>query len=156
MNQIIAQFELQTKLFKNATTAFNEADAGKSTGEANHAKWLIGHTVSGRYMIANILGLNQSEPFPDLFSNLKGIQKDIQYPSMADLTKDWDAISEKVIGRLKEMTDADFNAPEPFPHPMSDGTLKGVFGFFAHHEAYTLGQIGYIRRIFGMEAMKYN
>jgi hypothetical protein len=156
MQIIIAQLELQTKLFKNSTSGYDESNAGKTSGEANHVKWLTGHTVSTRYMMANLLGLNQQEPFPELFANGKGRQADAQYPAMNELVKDWDSISQKVISRLKEMSDADFSAPAPFPHPMSDGTLKGLFGFFSHHEAYTVGQISYARRIFGMEAMKYN
>ena len=54
------------------------------------------------------------------------------------------------------MTDKDFEVKEPFPSPTSDGTFKGAYAFLAHHEAYTIGQIAYARRIFGMEAMKYN
>ena len=156
MQQIISQLELQTKLFKNATKGFNENNAGKLNGEANHAKWLTGHTVSSRYALANVLGLNQSEPFPELFSNRKGRDDNAHYPSMNDLVKNWDDISGKLISRLKEMKESDFNAPEAFPTPTSDGTYKGLIGFFAHHEAYTIGQIAYARRIHGMEAMQYN
>jgi hypothetical protein len=156
MQPVISQLELQTLLFKNATKEFEDDLAGTINGEANHVKWLTGHTVSTRYMMANLIGLKQAEPFPELFAEGKGRQDNVQYPSMTALVKSWDDISEKIISRLKEMKDADFNATAPFPHPMSDGTYKGLFGFFAHHEAYTIGQISYARRIHGMEAMKYN
>jgi hypothetical protein len=129
MQQIISQFELQTRLFKNATKGFDETSAGRKNGEANHAKWLTGHTVSSRYALANVLGLNQAEPFPELFSNRKGNDDSAQYPSMNELVKSWDSISDKLIARLKEMKDADFNAREAFPTPLSDGTTKGLINF---------------------------
>jgi hypothetical protein len=152
---VISQLELQTMLYNNCVDGWKEADAEKRPGQANHVKWIAGHLVSSRHMMANALGLGVQEPFPALFENLKGRQDDVKYPSMAELTKDWNSISGKVINKLKSMSDAQLNAPAPFPTPGGDGTLKGTFGFFAHHEAYTIGQLGYARRIAGMEAMKY-
>jgi DinB superfamily len=151
----IAQLELQTMLYNNCVDGWNDADAAKRPGQANHVKWIAGHLVSTRYMMANLLGLGVQEPFPALFENGKGRQEDATYPSMAELTKDWNGISAKVINKLKSMSDAELNAAAPFPTPAGDGTLKGTFGFFAHHEAYSIGQLGYARRIAGMEAMKY-
>ncbi len=155
MKQIIAQFELHTRLFKNTTEGFSEANAGKRQGEATHVKWLVGHCTSSRFTMAKMLGLTEAEPFPALYENRKGIQADATYPTMAELTKDWDAISEKIVGAMKKMDDNYWNAPEAFEHPMSDGTMGGVFAFIAQHEAYTIGQISILRRTFGMPAMKY-
>jgi len=156
MQIVISQLDLQTRLFKNATTGYSEADASTTSGEANHVKWLTGHVVSTRYMMANVVGITEQEPYPDLFAQGKGRQPDAEYPAMTDLVKDWDGISQKLIDRLNQMSDEDFNAAPPFPLPMGDGTLKGFVGFLSHHEAYTIGQIAYARRIFGMESMKYN
>lgn len=153
---VIGQLELQTKLFENSTVGFSEDDAARVHGAANHVKWIAGHTVSSRYMMANVLGLAEEQPFPDLFANGKGRQDEVKYPSMSDLTRDWSAISAKVVARLKSMSDADLSAPSPFPHPMTDGKLSGLIGFLTHHEAYSIGQLGYARRIAGMDAMKYD
>jgi hypothetical protein len=151
----ISQLELQTMLYNNCTDGWSDADAEKRPGQANHVKWIAGHLVSTRYMMANLLGLGQAEPFPALFEKGKGREDGAKYPSMAELTKDWNGISEKVIAKLKSMSDAELNAAAPFPTPAGDGTLKGTFGFFAHHEAYTIGQLGYARRVAGMPAMEY-
>ena len=156
LDHVTAQLQMQTKLFNNATVGFSDDDADRRTGQANHVKWLTGHIVSSRYGMANMLGLAQSEPFPELFANTKGRQDGVTYPSMTELTKDWNAISDKVITKLRSMSDADLAAPAPFDVPTGDGTVKGVFAFLAHHEAYTIGQIAYVRRIVGLEAMKYN
>lgn len=152
---VTSQFELQTMLYTNCVDGWSDADAEKRPGQANHVKWIAGHLVSSRCSLANVLGLGLQEPFPALFENRKGRQDDVKYPSMAELTKDWNGISAKLIAKLKSMSDAELNASAPFPTPAGDGTLKGTIGFFAHHEAYTIGQLGYARRIAGMEAMKY-
>lgn len=156
MNLIIEQLKLHNKLFKNATQDFSEADAERIHGQANHAKWLTGHLVSTRYFMGSLIGLQEKEPFPDLFGRGRGMQAGIKYPSMAELTRDWDSLSEKIIDRLNGMGDEEWNAPSKFKFPIADETLKGVVAFMAHHEAYTLGQMAYIRRLSGMEAMKYN
>lgn len=152
---VIAQFELQTMLYTNCVDGWTEADAEKRPGQANHVKWIAGHLVSSRCSLANVLGLGLQEPFPALFENRERRQDDVQYPSMAELTKDWNGISAKLTAKLKSMSDPELNTPAPFPTPAGDGTIKGTIGFFAHHEAYTIGQLGYARRIAGMEAMKY-
>jgi hypothetical protein len=155
MHYIIEQYKLQTKLFINATTGYSETDAEKMTANANHVKWLTGHIASSRFFQAYLLGLNEQEPFPELFGRGKGQQADTKYPSMQELTKDWNSLSEKMIKRMEAMTDAEWSAPAEFPFPMADGTLASVFAFMSHHEAYTIGQIAYIRRIHGLESMKY-
>jgi hypothetical protein len=155
MHYIIEQYKLQTKLFMNATTGYSDADAEKMTSQANHVKWLTGHLASSRFFQANLLGLNDQEPFPELFGRGKGQQPDTKYPSMKELTKDWNSLSEKMIKRMEAMSEEEWKAAAAFPFPMNDGTLASVFAFMAHHEAYTIGQIAYIRRIHGLDSMKY-
>mgnify|MGYP003392987153 CR=1 FL=1 len=152
---VIAQLELQTMLFNNATTGFSNAAAENRLGQANHVKWLTGHLVSSRHMMANMVGLGVKEPYPALFENGKGRRDDTAYPSMAELTKDWNTVTGMLIDKLGKLSETELDAKLPYPLPGSDGTLRGHFGFMAHHEAYTIGQISYARRIAGMEAMKY-
>lgn len=152
---IIAQLAMHTRLFHNVTTGFTEDDAGRLMAGANHVKWLTGHLVSARFMTARLVGLTDPEPFPALFADLKGRQDGAVYPTMAELTRDWPPISERLLHRLAHLSAAELASPPPFRTPTDDGTLKGFLAFVAHHEAYTIGQIGYVRRMVGLAGMAY-
>lgn len=155
IKSIISQFELQTSLMKNVTVGINDSDAQSRLNEnTNHIAWLTGHIVSIRFMIAGALGSPTQEPFPELFENGKGLDNTAQYPSMEDLMKDWDSISEKDLQLMNQLTEEALSQKMPRPVPTGD-TLGDFLVFLLHHEAYTLGQIGISRRFFGLEAMSY-
>lgn len=153
---LIIQFNLQTRLFNNVTVGVTDSDAQtQMNGNTNHAAWLTGHIVSTRFMLANVLGLNVKEPFPAFFENGKGLDKTAKYPSMSALTKDWNALSEKMVAALSSLNEEALNNKMPRPVPTGD-TLGDFIAFLIHHEAYTIGQLGISRRFFGLEGMKYS
>ncbi len=156
IKNLIDQFNLHTRLFNNVTVAIKDGDAAKPMNEnTNHIAWLTGHTVSTRFMLAGALGLKESEPFPEQFENGKGIDKNAKYPSMGELTKDWNSLSTKIASALNLLNEETLNAKMPRPVPTGD-TLSDYISFLMHHEAYTLGQLGIYRRYYGVDAMKYN
>lgn len=156
IKHLINQFNLQTRLFNNVTTGIKDSDSTKQMNEnTNHTAWLTGHTVSTRFMLAGALGLKEAEPYPELFQNGKGLDKNAKYPSMADLTSGWNSISEKVAAALNALSEEVLATKMPRPVPTGD-TLGDFISFLMHHEAYTIGQLGIYRRFHGEEAMKYN
>ncbi|MBK6481721.1 MAG: DinB family protein [Chitinophagaceae bacterium] len=155
LNPLIAQLELQTILFHNAVIGISDHDAKRQIStNTNHVAWLTGHLVSSRYFLANVLGLRVQEPFPELFAERKGIQKHADYPDQLELTKDWDTISDLLLAKIKMLTADALNEKLAFPVPTGD-TIEALIAFIAHHEAYTIGQIGLYRRYFGYPGMKY-
>jgi alkylhydroperoxidase/carboxymuconolactone decarboxylase family protein YurZ len=156
IKHLINQFNLQTRLFNNVTVAIKDGDAAKPMNEnTNHIAWLTGHTVSTRFMLAGALGLKESEPFPELFQNGKGIDRAYDYPTMDELTKDWNSLAVKIASAMNSLTEESLNAKMPRPVPTGD-TLGDFISFLMHHEAYTIGQIGIYRRYYGLDAMKYD
>jgi hypothetical protein len=157
ISALISQFELQTRLFNNVLDNVNDDHAHKPAKEdTNHLAWLTGHVLSSRFMMANVLGMIENEPHADLFGNGKGLQKDVKYPSINELRKEWNPLNEKLIAKLNSLTNEELNAKAPFPLPMSGDNIKTAIAFFAHHEAYTIGQMGLLRRFHGLPGMKYN
>jgi hypothetical protein len=156
IKQLINQFNLHTRLLNNVTVAIKDGDAAKPMNEnTNHIAWLTGHTVSTRFMLAGALGLKETEPFPELFQNGKGIDKTANYPSMDELTKGWNSLSTKIASALNSLSEEALNTKMPRPVPTGD-SLGDFISFLMHHEAYTLGQLGIYRRYYGVDAMKYN
>jgi len=73
---------------------------------------------------------DDKEPHPELFANRKGIQADVKYPSMDELTKGWDEIGKKLTARLSEMTEEELSNPTPFQIPTGNNTLQGPCRFY--------------------------
>ncbi|NRB53480.1 MAG: DinB family protein [Saprospiraceae bacterium] len=155
---VIDQFHLQTRLFENVVKGFREEHLHERLdGITNHVAWITGHLVSGRYLAAFVLGVPAREPYPELFAKGKGLDENIRYPSLEELTKDWPTISEKLLARLENLTEIELNSEAPVPSPMTprNQTLRGFITFISHHEAYHIGQLGILRRYFDLEAMSY-
>ena len=96
LQPVIEAFKLQTRLFRNVTKDITEEHVKADfAGSPNHIAWITGHLVSSRYMLGSVLGLTEREPFPGLFESQKGIQHDIDYPSMDELTAGWEEFSRK-------------------------------------------------------------
>jgi hypothetical protein len=153
---LLSQFKLQEKLFSNVTEGLKNEDRHlRMNQNTNHFAWLIGHTVSTRHMLLNVLGVASKEAFPELFAEGKGLQENVTYPVVEELTKDWNSVSKKLHERLNSISDNELDAAAPFPTPIGT-SVKDFVSFCAHHEAYTLGQLGLYRRFHGYPAMKYN
>lgn len=155
LSALVSQLQLQTRLFHNALSGISDKDAIRQINtNTNHVTWLTGHLVSSRFFLANVLGIRAQEPFPELFAERKGILPHAEYPGQQDLMKDWDMISDLLISKLQSITPERLNEKIPFPVPTGD-TLESLIAFIAHHEAYTIGQIGLYRRYFGYAGMEY-
>jgi len=137
--------------FNNAIDGITTEDSTKRMNEnINHIAWLTGHIVSCRYMLCGMLGVQVSEPYPELFGNLKTIQEDVTYPSLTELVNVLPEITEQLISKLNSMSEEDFRK-DAF-----GGKLIDIVLFFTYHEAYHIGQIGILRKALGYEAIKHN
>jgi uncharacterized damage-inducible protein DinB len=157
ISAIIEQFELQTRLFNNLlkdvdTTNYNK----KPNSSTNNYAWLAGHVLNTRYSITNIIGIKLSSPYAELYNNFRGFDPKLSYPSLDEVKNDWIKLSEKLTTGLNGLNEDFINAPAPFKVPIGDNTMKGILAFFAHHEAYHIGQLGYLRRYLGIPAMAYD
>ena len=152
----VTMVALHTQLFYNSIDGISEETAQKRpNSNSNHIAWIAGHTLSARYTLANVCGVPDKEPFPELFLHGKSIEAG-DYPSLEEMKVHWKIISEKLLSRLKEIDEKTLNGNAPFKLPVDDPTVRGTIAFFVHHEAYHIGQLSLVRKIFGSDAMKYS
>lgn len=152
---IAKQFDLQNRLFKNAIEGLNEKNGERINEFTNHAAWISGHVVSARYNAGAVLGLKATQLHPELFDHGSSIDPTVTYPSAESTLADFEAISNLIIEELNKTTDETMQQKAPMPCPLGD-TIGDLFAFFAHHEAYHIGQLGILRKYFGNEAMSYS
>ena len=113
------------------------------------------HLVSTRCFLTNLLGGQATEPHPELFAEGKGLETDGTYPTIADSLASFNEASAKLNDTLASATPEFLNTEAPFPVPTGK-TLGDMVAFLAHHEAYHIGQIGILRRVFERDAMSYS
>ncbi|HEY3250305.1 MAG TPA: DinB family protein [Ignavibacteria bacterium] len=152
---VIEQFKMQTRLFNNVLQDFEKDYDKRPNEKTNHAAWLAGHVLYARLNIANMIGVNEPNPYSNLYDNFKGLDEKAKYPSLAEVKKNWNDLTAKFTDKLESIPDEQLNSPAPFPLPIADSSLKGMIAFFAHHEAYHIGQLSYARKYLGYEPMKY-
>lgn len=148
---IIQSFQMQTAFFGKSIDGISEESATKIINkDVNHIAWIAGHIVSCRYMLCGMMGLQVTEPYPEIFGNLKGIQEATDYPPLSSLLETLNEVTEQLIKKLSEMDEEELHK-EAF-----GGRLIDIILFFAYHEAYHIGQIGMLRKALGYEAIKHN
>jgi hypothetical protein len=159
MYSILVLFDMQSTFFSSAIDGISDKDAhNRLNTKANHIAWLTGSLVQQRYDLAEGLKvspaiLQKRSAAPELFSNHKGIQDNVSYPSLTEFSKDWQQITPVLRDALLRATDAQLDAPYEMPDMKM--TYFDLLSFSIYREANCIGQIALWRRLLGYEAMKY-
>ncbi len=157
MFMLINLYDWHTKLFRNVIEGISDKDAQNRLGtKANHVAWIAGSLVNGRYELGNLLGLELKQGSHELFSDYKGIQDNVSYPSLTEFKKDWEDISPALKDALMNVSDEQLNGADPFNMPGGPFTFFDSIIACMDRESYCIGQIGLYRRLLGYEAMKYS
>ena len=153
---LAAQFDLHTRLFNNVLDGITDAEAEERARDTvNHLIWLAGHLTSTRFGMGKVTGLQEQDPWSELFSHGHGISDEGDYPSIDEIRAKWNAISGTISASLAHLPDEVLGSPAPAKVPINDETLGGMLAFLMHHEAYHIGQMGLLRKYLGKDAMSY-
>ncbi|MBC7451650.1 MAG: DinB family protein [Cytophagales bacterium] len=154
MSSIIVLFDMQTSFFPKAIEGIQDIDAQKRLDtKANHVAWLAGSLVEQRYELVNQFGIQAKQSAHDLFSNNKGIQDGMEYPSLESFKKDWDAITDSAREALLNADAATLE--KPIVMPGMTMTFYDLITFMIYREANCIGQIALWRRLLGYTPMNY-
>ncbi|HEY8784263.1 MAG TPA: DinB family protein [Mucilaginibacter sp.] len=156
--QLLAQYDLHNTLFNNVIVDISEDEANtRLVPTMNNIKWLAGHLVWGQLGLAPMGNVQIDIPWIDLYNTqLKHpVNMDIKAPTLEEIKKEWNHYSGPIREGLEQLSDEALNTPIEFPLPAFK-TTEGLWSFINHHQAYTIGQIGILRRGLGKEAMKYS
>ena len=135
----------------------NEDEANvRIAPEVNNVHWLAGHLVWGQLGLAKMGGILVDIPWTDHFNTQlkEPVSKSLKMPNLEEIKIAWNEYVEPIRLGLEQIPDEALNGQIEFPLPAFK-TVGGLWAFINHHQAYTIGQIGILRRFFGKEAMKY-
>lgn len=144
--------QLNTSLLDRMLDGISDEEAfTRPDGKANSAHFILGHLTASRYGMAGLLGNTDEPSWRSLFSRGAEIKDKSAYPSFAELKKAWQDVSEKLHDCLTHVRNEELAAPSDLEFPGVDKTIGGSLAFLHFHEAYHLGQLGYLRRLLGLE-----
>lgn len=156
--QLLAQYDLHTLLFNNVIAGIDEHESLlRPAPQVNHVKWLAGHLVWGQGGLARMAGVTLEIPWLDHYNTQipqPPPEDVVPIPSMAEIQHAWNLYAHPIHEGLEKLSDGMLNKPIDFPMPQFS-SQEGLWAFINHHQAYTIGQIGILRRWLGKDAMKY-
>ncbi len=149
-------FKLNHRLFLNTLEGVTEEHAKeKISDHSNPFIWIATHTLWARYNTLGLLGKPVENPYKGFFENFKPYDTNDAYPTLAEVKKGWENLGELLKEALHSVTPEHLAAEAPFKSPIGDFTIGGTIIFLAQHESYDIGQMGYLKKYFTKEAMKY-
>jgi len=156
-NQLLVQFDLHYTLFNNVLVDINEEESDiRLAPGINNIKWLAGHLVWGQGALARMgsvpMNIEWLAHYDTQIANPPG--PELRAPSLEEIKAGWNKLNDPIHKGLEALPDEVLNTPIEFPLP-AFRTVEGLWTFINHHQAYTIGQIGILRRVLGKEAMKY-
>jgi hypothetical protein len=162
---LLDQFDLHNVLYNNVIADITDEESDKCVADPmNSVKWLAGHLAWAQLNLGNIGGVPVDFLWRDHFHTKQGATPaDLsappsELPALQEIKDKWNEMAPVIRKGLENLPDAALDTVINIPHPIFpfDNTLAGLWAFINHHQAYTIGQIGILRRGLGKDAMKYS
>ncbi len=112
-------------------------------GDGASISWIVGHLLNYRCAVLRAIGVEHPNPYQEKFSFQSPATDGGDYPDIAELLADWNALHGKLNNALGDLTE-DRLLGETDLHG-GDGSLLGALTFHMWHEAYHIGIMGLLR-----------
>jgi uncharacterized damage-inducible protein DinB len=147
---IAGMFKTNTGLVKKTMDEVDpESWFLKPGADSNHLMWVLGHLVWSRSNVLKILNQPVDIPSAPLFARGARLASPDEYPSVAEIKRAWDEVSEKLSSILGSAPVDHLAEPALSTPPSFDGKVSGNIAFLAFHETYHVGQVSYLRKWLG-------
>lgn len=151
---VLAQMRETTAAYPRALAGIgHEALLSRPGPRSNPMLWVAGHLVQARTRLLGAFGPPRTLPWADLFATGSVIGDLTRYPGIGELVAVWRSASDELVKRIAALPDQQLGEPPPAWLTGGDGTVLGALAFAAFHEAYHVGQMGYLRKWLGAEGI---
>jgi len=94
-----------------------------------------------------------TRPWLGLYARGSKVMEAAEYPSLDEVLLGWKEVSAALTEALDTAPAEAMALAAPEKSPSFDGTMGGMVGFLAYHEAYHVGQLAYLRRWLGHDGI---
>jgi uncharacterized damage-inducible protein DinB len=118
--------------------------------QGNSIMWIVGHITQTRAGLLSLLGERASTGWGELFRRGAQRQDPSAYPEAQTIKAVGVALTTQLRAKLKTITEEELAAPvNPAVKLPNVNTVVDALAFFAFHEAYHVGQLGYVKKALG-------
>jgi hypothetical protein len=149
---LVESYRIGTGLYLKALHGLDRAALITRAGpRSNPIIWMAGHLVQFRCRVSSVVGAPMDVPWGALFATGHVVTVDDadQYPPIEEVTDIWRDVSARIFDRFAALSERELSAPPPLRVATPDGTIRGALALFGFHEAYHIGQMGYMRKWLG-------
>ncbi len=137
-------------LGKALATVRSEDLARRPAPHSNPLVWVVGHVLATRNLLAKAAGATALElAWAESFGQKSVFDETAAHPSVEELRRVLGELSTQLQARLPLLTDAELSSPAPRRFPAVEPNLRGMIAFLVYHEAYHVGQLGYLMKWLG-------
>ena len=143
-------FKLNLRMLEmNSAGITDEMACARPAEGVSSPAWIVGHLVySRRSLITRLGGALADQPiWKENYS--RGGSGEVSHLGFAALCQAFSATDEGIKAVCQEMKDWDVMAPNPFSG--TEQPLEQFVAFLYMHECYHLGQIGLMRKLYGLK-----
>jgi uncharacterized damage-inducible protein DinB len=121
--------------------------------DSNSIGWLVGHITQSRAGLLSTI----AEPFDTGWGPLfkRGAEKRDAgaYPPAEELKRMGIEVTRRLRERMDTLTEKDLESPVANLQRLNVNTVAEALSFFAFHESYHVGQLGYVKKQLGYTAI---
>ena len=122
-------------------------------GQGNSIMWIVGHITQTRAGMLSLLGERASTGWGELFRRGAQRQDPSIYPEAQAIKAKGVELTERLREKLATITEEELGAPVTAVKLPNVSTVGDALAFFAFHEAYHVGQLGYVKKALGYAAI---
>jgi uncharacterized damage-inducible protein DinB len=149
-------YELNTDLLLNCLQDLSDAEARRClSGGGNSIAFLAAHLADSRHFLAGRLGSPLANPLAHYLAEARSIADVREWPALDEIRAAWLEVSRYLQGVFESLTAEKLREDKVHRFPLGDSTRLGLITFLAQHDSYHLGQVAFLRRQLGRDAMSY-
>ena len=119
-------------------------------GQGNSIMWIVGHITQTRAGLLSLLGERASTGWGELFRRGAQRQDPTAYPAPQAIKAVGVDLTTRLRAKLETITEDELAAPINTAVKLPNvNTVGDALAFFAFHEAYHVGQLGYVKKALG-------
>ncbi|WP_263351196.1 DinB family protein [Acidicapsa acidisoli] len=151
---IARMYRINEFFFAQALDGLTDTDLWRRPAEnGNPMFWIAGHMVDTRALVPKALGEEFELPWQDQFKRYSKISDPSGYPDIALIRSTMARIGDRISVLLAEVDDEQLSQAATGVGVPNAKTLMDEISQLAWHDSYHLGQMGYLRKALGFQAM---
>jgi len=152
MQPVASILSLNSALLLRALDGVDQSTAEKRPNDrTNSLAFLACHALDARFYLLRLAGHERTNPWQSLFDAATDVSSMKEYPPLYELVAEWEELHEATLDHLAGLTAVELDAECGDRFPTEDRSVLGGIAFLAFHEAYHVGQMGFLRKYFGFD-----